>query len=307
MKIKRSITLLAAFLAVSPAALAMPIMIEGAGGGGLNPWALIANGSSKKAVTPAVFGTFGTTPNYDVFSAGINLSISKYAEVYYAHQSMGLPQSLTSTLNAGVGSGILPADVANENSIEQDIVGGKLQVYGGNGVIPALAVGMNYHMTSAPIPLALGAHANGADFYVAGTGVYPLLGSHIILNADIYVTRSNYLGLLGQGGAGYRSYTAQGGASVGYFVKKDVVVGAEWRSFPGDNLFGAQTYLQTALHNPGVNLKQSDWYDGFIAYMPNPQFSVVAAILDLGNMVNIPGSSVNSNQTGFYLSTTAAF
>ena len=306
MKIISSITLLAAAIAVSPAALALPIMIEGAGGGGLNPWALIANCNIKKAVTPAVFGTYGTTPNYDVYSAGINLSISKYAEVYYAHQSMGLPQSLTSTLTSGAGS-ILPADVANENSIDQDIVGGKLQVYGGNGVIPALAVGMNYHMTSAPIPLALGAHANGADFYVAGTGIYPLLGSHIILDADIYITRSNYLGLLGQGGAGYRNYGAQGGASVGYFVRKDVVVGAEWRSFPGDNLFGAQSYLQTALHDPGVNLKQSDWYDGFIAYMPNPQFSVVAAILDLGNMVNIPGHSVNSNQTGFYLSTTAAF
>ncbi len=306
MKIQHVIALLAAAMAASPAAMALPIMIEGAGGGGLNPWALIANGSSKKAVTPAVFGTYGTTPNYDVYSAGINLSISHYAEVYYAHQYMGLPQALTATLNAGAGT-ILPADVVNVNSIEQDIIGGKLQVYKGNGAIPAFAVGMNYHLTSEPIPLSLGAHANGADFYVAGTGIYPLFGSHIILNGDVYVTRANYLGLLGQGGIGHRSYTAQGGASVGYFVAKDVVVGAEWRSFPGDNLLAAQSYLQTTLADPGVNLKQSDWYDGFIAYMPNPKFSVVAALLDLGNMASIPGHSVNANQNGFYLSMSAAF
>ncbi len=306
MKTKHVIALLAAAMMASPAAMALPIMIEGAGGGGLNPWALIAHASKKQAVTPAVFGIYATTPNYDLYSAGVNLSISHYAEVYYTHQYMGLPQALTTTLNAGAGS-ILPANVANTNSIEQDIIGGKVQVYGGSGLIPAVAVGMNYHLTSEPIPLSLGAHANGADFYVTGTGVYPVFGSHLILDGDIYITRANYLGLLGQGGIGHRSYTAQGGASVGYFVTKDVVVGAEWRSFPGDNLLAAQSYLQTALADPGVNLKQSDWYDGFIAYMPNPKLSIVAALLDLGNMASIPGHSVNANQNGFYLSMTAAF
>ncbi|WP_298136626.1 DUF3034 family protein [Acidiferrobacter sp.] len=308
MKIKRMMPLIAATaLMASQAAMALPIMIEGAGGGGLNPWALIANGSSKHIVTPAVFGTFGTTPEYDLYSAGVNLSISKYAEVYYTHQYMGLPESMTATLDSGVKSGFLPTDVTNLNSVEQDIIGGKLQVYHGSGLIPAIAVGMNYHMTSAPLPLALTAHANGADYYVTGTGIYPLLGSHIVLNADLYITRSNYLGLLGQGGADHRSYSAQGGASVGYFVAKDVVVGAEWRSFPGNNLAAAQAYLATQMADPGVDMKQSDWYDGFIAYMPNPKFSVVAAILDLGNMANIPPDSNNANQNGFYVSMNAAF
>ena len=314
MKIKHVIPLLAVAMMISPAAMALPVMIEGAGGGGLNPWALIANGSTKHIVTPSVFGTFGTTPHYDLYSVGANLSISKYAEVYYAHQYMGLPESMTNALNFGVnppssykGSPFLPSNVTDLNSVEQDIIGGKLQVYPGSGLIPAVAVGMNYHMTSAPLPLAMTAHANGADYYVTGTGIYPLFNSHIILNADVYITRSNYLGLLGQGGMGHRNYTAQGGASVGYFVAKDVVVGAEWRSFPGNNLAAAQAYLQQKMSDPGVNLKQSDWYDGFVAYMPNPKFSVVGAILDLGNMANLPGYSNNANQNGFYLSMNAAF
>ncbi len=307
MKIKHIVPLVAAAMMASPAAMALPIMIEGAGGGGLNPWAWIANGSSKHVVTPAIFGTYGTTPHYDVYAVGANFSIMKRAEIYYTHQYMGLPESMTSTLTGGVGAGVLPGDVNNLNSVEQDIIGGKLQVYGGKGLIPAVAVGMNYHMVSAPLAEALTAHTNGADFYLTGTGVYPLFSSHIILNADLYITRSNYLGLLGQGGAGHRSYTAQGGASVGYFVAKDVVVGAEWRSFAPDSLAAATAYMQNTAGISGASFKQSDWYDGFVAYMPNPKFSVVAAILDLGNMANLPGHSDNANQNGFYISMNAAF
>ena len=285
-------------VASAPAAWSLPIMLEGAGGGGINPWALISNGG-KSLVTPAVFGTYVTTGNYNLFSTGVNLSISKYVELYYDHQYLGLPGSLTRVLgDVSPGLGV--------NSIEQNIVGAKIQVYPGSGMIPAIAVGINGHFVNKTIPHALGAKANGVSFYGAATGIYPLAGSNLLLSGDIDITKANYMGLLGFGGPGHRNYTVQGGVSAGYFIAKDVVVGAEWRSFPGGNLNGSP--VQTGLH---VNLSQSDWYDGFVAYMPNPHLSVVAAFVSLGNIITAPtsdfGGSNNANQNGFYLNVNGSF
>lgn len=310
MKLKKLLVLAlgaAGLSAVAFPAMALPLMLEGAGGGGLNPWAMIANGG--KAFTPAVFGTYVTTNHYNLYSVGANASISKYAEIYVSHQYLGLPESLTSTLNLGASPavGILPANVANRNNIEQSIVGAKFQVYPGHGAIPMLAVGFNYHSANSAIPNALTAKASGADYYVAATGIYPFAGSNLLLDGDVYVTRSNYLGLLGQGGSGHGGYTVQGGVSVGYFVAKDVAVGAEWRSFPTNNLEAAQSYL-ISKGLAGTDLHQSSWYDGWVAYMPNPHLSVVAAFVSLGNMVNIPATgSINSNQDGFYLNLNTTF
>jgi len=278
-------------LGMSAQAMALPIMLEGAGGGGVNPWALIANGG-KNAVTPAVFGTYGSTNSgFNLYSAGVNFSILNKAEIYYDHQDFGLPGSLSADLGT--------------NSIEQNIVGAKYQVYGGSGLIPALAVGFNYHMTNKYIPSILGVHHNGADFYVAATGIYPVAGSNLLLDADLYVTKSNYMGLLGQGGPGKDSYHVEGGASVGYFLAKDVVLGAEVRTFPTNNLTPDNGAL-----GAGSDFRQSNWYDGFIAYMPSPHLSVVAAFLDLGNLVNAPNAphpSYNANQNGFYLNVNGSF
>jgi hypothetical protein len=288
-----------AVAASAPAAWSLPIMLEGTGGGGINPWALISNGG-KSLVTPAVFGTYVTTGNYNLFSTGVNLSISNYAEIYYDHQYLGLPSSLTNVLG-GLNSSL------GVNSIEQNIIGAKVQVYPGSGMIPAIALGINGHFVNKTIPHALGANANGVSFYGTATGIYPLAGSNLLLSGDIDITKANYMGLLGFGGPGHRGYTVQGGVSAGYFVAKDVVVGAEWRSFPGGNLSETQAALRTKTGNSGINLGQSDWYDGFVAYMPNPHLSVVAAIVSLGNVVNIPGGSNNANQNGFYLNVNGSF
>lgn len=275
---------------IAPAAEALPIMLEGAGGGGLNPWALIANGG-KNLVTPAAFGTYGTTRNYNIYSVGANFSIKNYAEIYFDHQYLSLPNSLS--------------NVVGTNSSEQSIVGGKLQVYQGNGVIPAVAVGLNAHFVNDTIPDELGASSQGVDFYAAATGIYPFMGSKLLVDGTLWATKANYMGLLGFGGQGHNGYTIQEGVSVGYFLAKDVMLGAEWRSFPTDNLGAAQASMQASY--PGADLKQSDWYDGFIAYMPNHHLSVVAAFVSLGNMVNLPKVSNNSNQNGFYLNVNASF
>jgi Protein of unknown function (DUF3034). len=275
-------------LGISAQAMALPIMLEGAGGGGVNPWALIANGG-KNVVTPAVFGTYVTTRNYNLYSAGVNFSILNKAEIYYDHQYLGLPGSLSAALAT--------------NSIEQNIIGAKFQAYGGSGLIPAIAVGINYHMTNKYVPKILGVHHNGADFYVAATGIYPVAGSNLLLDADLYVTKSNYMGLLGQGGPKQNSYHVEGGASIGYFLAKDVVLGAELRTFPTNNLTPDNGAL-----GAGNSFKQSAWYDGYIAYMPNPHLSVVAAFVDLGNMVDAPHiKSYNANQNGFYLNLNGSF
>lgn len=285
MRIKSCIAAVTTVLGMGVAmnASALPIMLEGAGGGALNPWALIANGG-KNAVTPAVFGSFVTTRNYDLYSVGANFSIMNRAEIYYDHQYLGLPGAMSGDLGT--------------NSIEQNIVGAKVQMYSGSGYIPSIAIGINGHFTNKYIPNALGAHASGADFYAAATGIYPVAGSNLLVDADLYVTKSNYMGLLGQGGPGHNNYHVEGGVSLGYFLAKDVVLGAEWRSFPTNNL--------TPDNGGGANFSQSDWYDGYIAYMPNPRLSIVGAFVSLGNVATLPNAD-NQNQNGFYLNLNASF
>jgi hypothetical protein len=56
-----------------------------------------------------------------------------------------------------------------------------------------------------------------------------------------------------------------------------------------------------SLSNSLTQLKESDWKDVFVAYLPNKNLSFVFAYADLGNITLTP------NQYGFYFSTQASF
>jgi hypothetical protein len=147
---------------------------------------------------------------------------------------------------------------------------------------------------------ALGAKRSGTDVYVSATKLF--LAQGIVVNGTLRATKANQNGLLGFGatlGGADNSMKLQPELSVAYLLRKDVAVGAEYRSM--------SNRLQRAGQAAGLGdgLKSSDWKDIFIAWTPNKHSSLTLAYVDLGQIV--PATTAGRKQTGFYLSAQGSF
>jgi hypothetical protein len=246
--------------------------IEGSAGGGLVPWALIGGYGTRDQISGSVFHTDVRTQGFKLASTGVAVGIYDRAEVSFARQRFGL------------------GDTVNDTSIEQDIVGLKLKVYGDavydqDTPWPQIAVGMQYKQNRDYdfVPKLLGAkHDSGTDFYVSATKVYLAgpFGRNWLLNGTLRASKANQFGLLGFGGDLNDSYTVRPEASVGLFLTDNWVVGAEYRRKP-NNL---------------SSFREESAKDIWLAWIPNKWLSLTAAYVDLGNLANKP------NQTGTYFS-----
>jgi hypothetical protein len=83
--------------------------------------------------------------------------------------------------------------------------------------------------------------------------------------------------------------------SVAYLINKNLAIGAEYRAKP-DNL--NQSVLGSGA------LKEDDWFDVFMAWAPNKNFSLTVAYVDLGK---IAPAVQPKRQTGTYVSAQIAF
>lgn len=98
---------------------------------------------------------------------------------------------------------------------------------------------------------------------------------------------------MGFGGDRDNGYSLLAEASVGAFLNRHWLLGAEYRQHP-DNLSA---------------FSQDDWADVFLAWFPNKRWSVTAAGVSLGELSTpaIPYNNDDRNQSGAYLSLTGAF
>jgi len=108
---------------------------------------------------------------------------------------------------------------------------------------------------------------------------------NLLVNATVRGTKANQGGLLGFGGDRNDSYEAMFEGSVGLFVTRQWLVGTEYRQKP-DNL-GFAT--------------EDDWWDVFVAWVPDRRLSVTAALVNLGDVATL------EDQRGAYLSLQASF
>ena len=262
-------------LGTSNLGMAAVTQIEGAGGGGIVPWALLAGDDPKQAMGGTASYTFITSGNFDIHSAGAAASFGHMAEISYAHHYLGLPESLQS--------------MAGTSEIQQNVFGAKFKLLGMNGMIPQIALGVQYKQNSnGDLVRSLGARDDsGTDFYLAASNVYPVGGKKLLLNGTVRATKANWFGLLGFGGPDSDSYKAQFEGSAGLFLNDQTMLGAEYRMKP-DNLRSA-------------GLPEDDAYDGFIAYFPNKNLALVAAYAGLGQVATKP------DQNGLYLQVQASF
>jgi hypothetical protein len=246
-------------------------MIEGAAGGGIVPWAVIAGYGTDRQVGGSAFYTQVKTDDFKLDSYGAAVGLFDRVELSYAHQKF----------DAG---SVMPG-----LDLKMDVFGAKVKLFGDavydqDSPWPQVAVGLqNKRNTAMTIPAAIGARSgSGTDFYVAATKMWlaGLLGRNVLGNVTLRETRANQFGLLGFGGDRRSSRSLEPEASLAAMLADNLVIGAEHRWRP-DNL--------SAFKEEGAS-------DVFLAWFPHRNFAVTLAWANLGAIAG------KAKQQGSYLS-----
>jgi hypothetical protein len=257
--------------------------VEGAGGGGITPWALITSYGTRDSWGANAHYTYINTQDYKLGSYGVAVGIADRLELSLANQEFK--------------GSLAPLD---QLDIKQDILGLKLKVAGDavyeqDSLMPQVAIGIMYKRNKGIGGLGalgvtkvtqLGARDDhGYDYYVAATKI--LFEQSLLLNGTLRATRANQMGLLGFGGDRNDSTRLMPEVSLAYLVSRKLAVGAEYRRKP---------------HNLGVDDEKA-YYDAFVAWFPSKNFSITAAYANLGDITIFNPTK----QRGLYLSAQAGF
>lgn len=275
--------------------------IDGAAGGGLTPWAVIGSNATAGEVGMTVHGSRARTQDYGLATYGVAAGFGERLEMSLARQDFDA--SPATALN-----GIAPFGVTPGQHLRMDILGVKLRVAGdavldSDTWMPQIAVGLQ-HKKLEPGSIGsvldfLGTQRSGTDVYVSATKLF--LDRGVLVNLTVRNSNANQNGLLGFGsaapGRGTRSWQPE--LSVAYLLRRDLAIGAEYRSKPNNlEALGRAAGL-------GGALREDDWKDVFVAWAPTRNVSLTMAYVDLGRIV--PGITSNRRQTGAYLSAQFAF
>jgi hypothetical protein len=252
--------------------------VEGAAGGGLSPWALIAGYGTRDGIGITGFGTTVVGRDTNLYVAGAAIGLFDRLELSYARQwfdTKGAGRRL------GLGQGY---------NFEQDVIGAKLRVLGDaiydqDSWLPQVSLGAQYKINhQEQLVRALGAARHqDIEFYVAASKL--VLEVSVLLNATVRMARANQFGLLGFGGDRGDRHEPQLEGSVVWLAARDLAFGAEYRSKP-DNLSFA---------------KETNAWDAFVAWFPSKHASVTLAYVDLGPIAR------QRSQNGVYLSLQVGF
>ncbi len=258
--------------------------VEGAGGGGLTPWALITGYGTTDSFGANAHTTHVKTQDYSLATYGVAVGVADRFELSMARQEF---------------KGHLAP--LNQLNIKQDILGLKLRVagdavYDQHSAMPQIAVGLQYKRNKGIGGLGalgvtnvtqLGAKDDsGTDLYVSATKLY--MEQSLLLNGTLRMTKANQMGILGFGGDLGDSYKPMLEASAAYLINRKLVAGIEYRMKP---------------NNLGVDKDEKAFSDVFVAWFPTKNFSVTAAYVDLGSITVFN----TKNQRGWYMSLQAGF
>ena len=254
--------------------------VEGAGGGGLTPWATIAGSGSSNQIGSSAFVTSSkTNDGYDLKVAGAAVGIHDRVELSMARWSFKL------------------GDVVPDKSIEMNALGVKVKVIGDavydqDSWLPQISVGAQYKSNEdKALVNSFGADSSDTDVYVSATKLWlgAAGGYNVLANLTLRLTRANQFGLVGFGGAGHDKRKLMAEGSLGVMLRDDLVVGTEYRQKPNN------------LEDTAAILKEEAAWDVFVAWFPTRYVSLTAAWLNLGNIVSKP------DQQGLYLSGQVTF
>lgn len=256
--------------------------VEGAGGGGLVPWAMITGTGSANQFGGTAFATrLETNGRYQLNVVGAALGWHDRVEVSVSRWTFDL------------------ADVVPGKTIGMDVLGAKVKVFGDavydqDRWTPQLSVGAQYKVNESPaLVRSLGARAaRGMDWYASATKLWlgAAAGRNVLATVTTRLTNANQFGLVGFGGPNQSAnvYQLKLEGSIGLMLRDDLVVGAEVRQRPNN--------LQIDGDAASSAYKEDTAKDVFIAWFPCRGGSITAAWVNLGNVVS------KTDQMGWYLS-----
>lgn len=251
--------------------------LEGAGGGGITPWALITGYGTRDEIGASAFYTLLETGRFTLHSAGAAVGFYDRLELSFARQWFDL------------------GDTVPGETIEMNVISAKAKLFGDaiyaqDSVLPQVALGTQFKRNESFdfVPALLGAEdASGVEIYLCATKLIlaGLFGRNVLVNGTVRRTSANQLGLLGFGGHGENDPSIQFEGSVGVFLNDSLLLGGEYRSKP-DNL---------------RVFEEDDFADLFAAWVPVKGVSVTAAYAWLGNVAD------RDNEDALYLSAQVSF
>lgn len=256
--------------------------IEGSAGGGLVPWAMLGSYADDEEWGGTLALSRAEVDDYTLAVAGAGLNWNNRVEVTVARQTLDL-DSLVFALKDGFG--------LEQDELNQDIFGFKVRLAGDVLYSPwgQWSAGVQHKRQRVfTVPNAIGARDDsGTDVYVSGSKVFfaAVFGRNLLVNATVRGTRANQGGLLGFGGDLNNGYEVMAEGGVGVFINRQWLLGAEYRQKP-DNLSFA---------------REDDWWDVFIAWVPDRRLAVTAAFVNLGDVATL------KDQQGVYLSLQGSF
>ncbi len=256
--------------------------IEGSAGGGLVPWALLGSYASDEEWGGTLALSRAEVDDYTLSVAAAGITWRNRVELTVARQSLDL-DTLVFTLKDGFGLA--------QDELTQDIVGAKVRLFGDVLYQPwgQWSAGVQYkRQNDFTVPDAIGARDDsGTDLYLSASKLFfaALLDRNLLVNATARATRANQGGLLGFGGDRNNGYQLMLEGSAGLFITRQWLVGAEYRQKPNNLGFA----------------DEEDWWDLFVAWVPDRRLAVTAAWVNLGDIATL------ENQRGLYLSLQGSF
>lgn len=245
--------------------------IEGAGGGGLVPWALIAGYGTNREVGGSAYVTRVETGDFGLDSMGVALGLFDRVELSFARQRF----------DAG---SVIPDLV-----LRMDVIGAKVRIFG-DAVYdqdrwwPQVSLGAQHKRnTDFAIPSAVGAQRKqDTEVYAAATKLWlaGFYGHTVLGNLTLRSTRANQMGLLGFGGDRKNARRLLPEVSLAVMLNDHLALGAEYRRKP-DNLSA---------------FREGDFRDVFLAWFPHRNIALTAALANLGSIAGKP------KQMGTYVS-----
>ncbi|GAC1331093.1 MAG: DUF3034 family protein [Steroidobacteraceae bacterium] len=258
--------------------------LDGAGGGGLVPWALITGYGTADSWGANVHYTAVPLRDFRLRSYGIALGGLDRFEASMTQQKFDAMGTALDGL-----------------TVEQRIYGLKVRltgdaIYDQNSWAPQAAIGVEYKKNSGisnipglVSPRQLGAASDsGTDWYLSATKVY--LPQSLLLNVTLRYTNANEFGLLGFGGQLNRRRSVEFETTLAYILSRTVAVGAEYRHRP---------------HNLAIDDEHAAW-DAFVAWTASRNVSVVAGFVSLGSILGAATGQTRA-QNGAYFSLQVGF
>ncbi len=282
---------------------------EGTAGGGITPWAFIGGYTSKEEISYSANVQYLSLNDYSLTTAGAGISLFDRVEISIQRQRLDISAGLTSNVFALLTEGAVTN--ANSTTIEQDIVGAKVKLFGDgvftqNSWAPQIALGAQYKknrdvdsslslpdgtvpLPEVGVPLLLGAKDDsGTDIYLSATKLWlgTPSGYNLLTNLTARYTKANVFGLLGFGAEGNDNAKVEWEGSVAVLISPTTAMGTEFR---------------TQTNRLGGLAEEDTVIDAFIAYFPNKSISITAAYVDLGNL------PLQESSSGFYLTVNGNF